>query len=72
MMERRDALILLSGTLGALTQTIAGSSFAGSAFTKPRPLSFALDQFLEIRVNYKGESVTIDPAELFAALKGKP
>ena len=70
-MTRRQALQLLSIYSGAMLQdrTTISTTYQLSA---PLTLAFHLDGWKSITVQYRGEVVTIDPAEFFAALKEKP
>lgn len=70
-MTRRDALLLLPMLMQTADQKLLTGDTLNLRFITPKPIRWVwdLDNVQSITVMHKGESVTIDPAEIFAALQ---
>ena len=65
-MNRRDAIALLLAFPAATQETI---QFGAPFKQGPMKLVYQLDHFSALEVEFKGETISITPAEIFAALK---
>ena len=65
-MTRRSALQVLSAYYAA---TVAPQATLYFPPGQPKSLAFVLDHWTTVRVTYKGETVVIDPKEMFDAMK---